>query len=96
MARHRLNLPLYAVEVKAAHYCSIYSLFLSRGDQFKWLPETYLFCNLLVLAVGVWAIASPENEDASQLVCTCTHNINQFKLPHRCKPYPKRQKRDST
>jgi len=23
----------------------------------------------LVLAVGVWAVASPENEDASQLVC---------------------------
>ena len=29
---------------------------------------SYLFCNLLVLAVGVWAIASPTNEDASQMV----------------------------
>lgn len=37
------------------------------GDQVTWLPATYLFCNLLVLAVGVWAIAAAENEDASQM-----------------------------
>ena len=63
----------------------------SRGDQIGWLPVTYLLCNLLVLAVGVWAIASTENQDASQLVCTCTHNINQFELLHRYKPQPKKQ-----
>lgn len=38
-----------------------------RGDQYGWLPASYLFCNLAVLALGVWAIASASNEDASQL-----------------------------
>ena len=41
---------------------------MQRGDQIGWLPGSYLFCNLLVLTVGVWAIASPTNEDASQMV----------------------------
>ena len=41
-----------------------------RGDQVPWLPVSYQLCNFLVLAVGVWSIASPANEDASQMAST--------------------------
>ncbi|KAL9970235.1 hypothetical protein ACROYT_G022575 [Oculina patagonica] len=46
---------------------SVHFILTIWGNQIGWLPATYSWCNLLVLAVGVWAIASSENEDASQL-----------------------------
>ncbi|XP_068699327.1 type-1 angiotensin II receptor-associated protein-like isoform X2 [Montipora foliosa] len=59
----KVNLPSVSLKIVIA----VHFVLTIWGDQIGWLPGTYLFCNLLVLAVGVWAVASPENEDASQL-----------------------------
>ncbi|XP_020625651.1 type-1 angiotensin II receptor-associated protein-like [Orbicella faveolata] len=77
----RVTLPAVSLKIVV----SVHFILTIWGDQLKWLPETYLFCNLLVLAVGVWAIASPENEDASQLfLCgmlfTILHDIIVFSI----------------
>ncbi|XP_067049984.1 type-1 angiotensin II receptor-associated protein-like [Acropora muricata] len=59
----KVNFPPVSLKIVIA----VHFVLTIWGDQIGWLPDTYLFCNLLVLAVGVWAVASPENEDASQL-----------------------------
>jgi len=66
---------------------SVHFILTIWGDQINWLPPTYLFCNLLVLAVGVWAIASTENQDASQLflfgmLFTILHDIIIFSIAY--------------
>lgn len=60
----RVNFPPVSLKIVVA----VHFVLTIWGDQIgDWLPVSYLFCNLLVLVVGVWAIASPTNEDASQM-----------------------------
>ncbi|KAJ7379672.1 hypothetical protein OS493_014076 [Desmophyllum pertusum] len=59
----KVNLPPVSLKIVVG----VHFILTIWGDQIGWLPVSYLLCNLLVLAVGVWAIASTENEDASQL-----------------------------
>lgn len=59
----RVSLPPVSLKIVV----SVHFILTIWGDQYGWLPASYLFCNLAVLALGVWAIASASNEDASQL-----------------------------
>lgn len=59
----RVSIPSVSLKIVV----SVHFILTIWGGQYPWLPWSYLFCNLAVLAIGVWAIASPSNEDASQL-----------------------------